>query len=359
MVVEGVRQLQPYQGGKPIEELERELGIRNIVKLASNENPLGASPRALEAINQQMKNIARYPDGSGFSLKSAIAGHLSVKADQVSLGNGSNEILELLARLFLQPGLNAVMSQHAFIVYPLAVTALNAEVRQTPAINFGHDLDAMLAAIDSKTRMVFIANPNNPTGTWLNHQAINAFMDRVPENVIVVIDEAYFEYVSETGFASALSLLDSYPNLVVTRTFSKAYGLAGLRVGYSVSSREIAELLNRIREPFNINSLALCAAEAALSDISFLEKSRQLNDAGMRQLERGAAERGLDFIPSIGNFICIRFPGDVNDLYRQLLCKGVIVRPIGVYGLNEHLRVSVGLEEENSKFLSAVSELMA
>ncbi len=352
----GIKDLQPYQPGKPIEALERELGISNIIKLASNENPLGPSPKVLEAIRAGLKNITRYPDG--FDLTAKLAKVLSVNAKQITLGNGSNQVLNVIAQTFLTPEHNAVISAHAFIVYPIAVKMLGAKLKTVPAKNWGHDLDAMANAIDDKTRVVFIANPNNPTGTWNTGKEIRAFMKRVPPNVIVVLDEAYTEYVTTADYESSFALLNQYPNLIVTRTFSKAYGLAGLRVGYSVSSEAVADLLNRVREPFNVNSLALIAAQVALDDVEYLEKSKKLNTAGMKQLEEGFRQLSLKWIPSIGNFIAVEFQQDAMPLYNKLLHQGVITRPIAMYDMPKHLRISIGLPEENERCLGALKSIL-
>lgn len=352
----GIKDLQAYQPGKPIEALERELGITNIIKLASNENPLGPSPKVLEVLQRGLKNITRYPDG--FELTAKLAQHLQVSPKQITLGNGSNQVLNVIAQTFLQPHHNAIVSAHAFIVYPIAVKMLGATLKTVAAKNWGHDLEAMAAAIDEDTRMVFIANPNNPTGTWNNRSELRSFLQKVPADVIVVLDEAYTEYVTTADYESGMNLLSQYPNLVVTRTFSKAYGLAGLRVGYAVSCEQIADLLNRVREPFNVNNLALLAAQTALDDREYLQKSCELNTAGMKQLETGFRQLGLDYIPSIGNFIAVEFEQDVTALYNRLLREGVIVRPVGVYNMPKHLRVSIGLPEENQRFLDALKGVM-
>ena len=352
----GIKDLQAYQPGKPIEELERELGISNIIKLGSNENPLGPSPKVLEAVRGGLKNITRYPDG--FDLTAKLAAQLKVNAKQITLGNGSNQVLNIIAQTFLTPEHNAVVSAHAFIVYPIAVKMLGAGLKTVPARKWGHDLDAMANAIDEKTRIVFIANPNNPTGTWNSGTEVRAFMKRVPANVIVVLDEAYTEYVTTSEYESGFALLNQYPNLIVTRTFSKAYGLAGLRVGYSVSSEQVANLLNRVREPFNVNSLALLAAQTALDDIEYLEKSKKLNTEGMRLLEDGFRCLGLQWIPSIGNFIAVEFQSEAMPLYNKLLHKGIITRPIAMYGMPNHLRISIGLPEENERCLKALQEIL-
>lgn len=356
---EGVQGLQPYQPGKPIEELERELGLRDVVKLASNENPLGPPSSALDACAKAAAQFHLYPDAGGFALKSALAETLAVEIGQLTLGNGSNDVLDLLGRVFLDPSSNAVFSQYAFIVYPIAVQAAGAQARIAPAKDWGHDLDAMAALIDSHTRLVFIANPNNPTGTWLDEAALRGFMAKVPEDVVVVLDEAYCEYVQEPGYPDGVALLSDYPNLVVTRTFSKAYGLAGLRVGYGISHPQIADLLNRVRAPFNVSVPAMAAAVAAYRDTDYLQRSRELNSAGQRQLASAFAELGLSYIPSVGNFITVEMPGDAMPYYQALLQKGVIVRPIGVYGMPRHLRVSIGLEAENQRFISALKEVLA
>lgn len=280
LAVKGVQKLVPYTPGKPVEELERELGLSKIVKLASNENPLGPGAKAKTAIQNKLSELSRYPDGNGFSLKQALANKYNVSIEQITLGNGSNEILELVARTFLKPGLEVIFSQHAFAVYPLVTQAVGATAKITAALSFAHDLDAMLAAVTKKTRVVFIANPNNPTGTFLPADRLEKFIQQLPETVICVLDEAYFEYVSEDKKIDSVNWLKSYPNLIITRTFSKAYGLAGLRVGYSLSSSDIADLLNRVRQPFNNNMLALAAAEAALSDHDHLKQTIETNNPG-------------------------------------------------------------------------------
>ena len=350
-----IRAIAPYQPGKPIAELARELGLaeRSIVKLASNENPLGASPKALEAVENALHDIARYPDGSGFELKAALVRKFGVDAAQIVLGNGSNDILEMVARAFLAPGCSAVFSQHAFAIYQLATQAAGAEGITAAAREYGHDLDALLAAIRPDTRVVFIANPNNPTGTWLPNADILTFMQRVPANVIVVLDEAYGEYLPQDQQSDALAWLQQFPNLIVSRTFSKAYGLAGLRVGYGLASAAVADMMNRVRQPFNVNSLALVAAAAALADDDFIARSYALNQLGMRQIIQGALLLGLDFIPSYGNFVAVRV-GDAASMYQRLLRHGVIVRPIANYGMPEYLRVSIGLAAENTQFLQAL-----
>lgn len=357
----GVQQLSAYVPGKPVDELARELNLdpANIIKLASNENPLGASPKSLAAIQKELAELTRYPDGNGFNLKTLLARQCQVELSQVTLGNGSNDILELVARAYLAPGLNAVFSEHAFAVYPLVVQAVNAGARVIPAKDWGHDLPAMLAAIDDKTRVVFIANPNNPTGTWFGPQALEDFLKAVPESVLVVLDEAYIEYASGGELPDGLDYLADYPNLLVSRTFSKAYGLAALRVGYALSSPVVADVLNRVRQPFNVNSLALAAACAALGDTDYLARSRELNTAGMQQLENGFRELGLEWIPSKGNFIAVDVGREAGPVFQGLLREGVIVRPVAGYGMPNHLRVTIGLPRENSRFLDALRAVLA
>lgn len=356
----GVQKLSPYVPGKPVDELARELGLdpAGIVKLASNENPLGPSPKVLAAIRAELDELTRYPDGNGFALKSALAARYGVDTAQVTLGNGSNDILELVARAYLAPGLNAVFSEHAFAVYPIATQAVGAQGKAVPASNYGHDLQAMLAAINDNTRVVFIANPNNPTGTWFGPDALKRFLAAVPEQVLVVLDEAYIEYAEGEELPDGLDYLGDHPNLLVSRTFSKAYGLASLRVGYAISSPIIADVLNRVRQPFNVNSLALAAACAALGDADYLAQSRRLNDAGMAQLEEGLAALGLSWIPSRGNFIAIDFARDTAGINQALLREGVIVRPVAGYGMPNFLRVSIGLPAENARFLDVLGKVL-
>jgi histidinol-phosphate aminotransferase len=364
LAVAGVQALQPYQPGKPVETLERELGIRDAVKLASNENPLGPSPAALESLQGALGNLHIYPDGNGFALKQALAERHGVAPAQITLGNGSNEILELIARTWLAPGLNAVFSRHAFAVYPLVVQAVSAEGRAAEALPptsgqpFGHDLAAMAARVDAGTRVVFVANPNNPTGTWVGSAALESFVAQLPKTTLVVIDEAYAEYVEVAGYPDATQWVGRYPNLIVTRTFSKIHGLAGLRLGYSVSSAPVAELLNRVRQPFNVNSLAQVAGLAALADTGHVEASVRVNREGLRQVGDGLATRGLEYIPSVGNFITFDVRRPPEGVYDALLREGVIVRPVANYGLPTHLRVTIGRHSENQRFLEALDRVL-
>lgn len=354
----GVRALHPYMPGKPIEELERELGISGIVKLASNENPLGPSSLALQAVQASMSEWARYPDGNGFALKQKLSQRYGISPSLITLGNGSNDVLDLIVRAYAGTHSEVVFSQYAFAVYALSTQAAGARAVVTPAQDWGHDLDAMAAAITENTALVFIANPNNPTGTWLTDAQIRAFLCSVPEHVIVVLDEAYAEYLEADEYPDGIALLSEFPNLIVTRTFSKAWGLAGLRVGYSVSCEPIANMLNRVRHPFNVNSAALVAACAALDDDAYLAKGCRVNREGLAQLERGLENLGLAYIPSVGNFICFDTGREGGDVYEALLRQGVIVRPVANYGMPAHLRVSVGLAEENQRFLDALAEVI-
>ena len=359
---EYIRAIAPYQPGKPISELAREMGLAeaDIVKLASNENPLGASPLALAAMQRALVEVSRYPDGSGFELKTALAKRYDVSAEQIVLGNGSNDVLELAARVFLKPGSAAVYSQHAFAVYPLVTQAVGASGISVPAKNYGHDLGAMQDAVTPETRVVFIANPNNPTGTFLDAASLLRFLERVSPDVLVVLDEAYNEYLPKDMKADSVSWLKRFPNLLITRTFSKAYGLAGARVGYGLAQPNVAGLMNRVRQPFNVNSIALAGAVAALEDDDFVQRSYALNRMGIVQITGGLRKLGISYIPTYGNFLSFKVDRIVNAVavYQSLLKQGVIVRPIGIYEMPDHLRVSIGLEAENKKFLEALEKAL-
>ena len=356
LALDCVTKLQPYVPGKPIEELERELGITNIVKLASNENPLGPSEKVLAALAEASKEVTRYPDGNGFTLKSALAEKYHLNTDQITLGNGSNDVLELIARAFVSPDEEIMFSQYAFAVYPLVTQAIGAKAVIAPARDYGHDLQAMSTLISEKTKLIFIANPNNPTGTYLPINELEAFISQVSDQTLIVLDEAYVEYGEQD--VDSISLLKHYPNLIITRTFSKAYGLAGLRVGYALSHPEVADILNRIRQPFNVNSLALAAAKVALADDDYISKTKQHNDAGMNQLVSGLAALGLTAIPSKGNFITVDVKRNGEAVFSDLLLLGVIVRPVSNYGLPQHIRISIGLENENQRFLDALGQIL-
>lgn len=364
--VAGVQKLSPYQPGKPTEELERELGISNILKLASNENPLGAGKQVLNSLANPLKSLELYPDGSGFRLKAALAEKLGVNSEQITLGNGSNDVLELIARGFLDQSRGAVFSEHAFAVYPLVTQAIGAELQIAKAcpvdhatMPYGHDLDALLARIDDKTAIVFIANPNNPTGTWLEKPELLAFLKQVPAHVLIVLDEAYIEYSTDSDFPNGLDYLAEFPNLIVTRTFSKIHGLAALRVGYAVSSPAVADILNRVRQPFNVNSLALAAAEAALTDDAHIQQSCETNSAGLQQWQAACQAHGWSYIPSMGNFITVDTQRDAAPLFTALLHEGVIVRPVANYGLPQHLRITIGTQEQNQRCIEALAKVLS
>jgi len=359
----GVRQLRPYQPGKPIEELEREYGVTDAVKLASNENPLGPSPQAVAAMGRALEQVGIYPDGNGFVLKQKLAARHDVPLTALTLGNGSSDVLEFALRAFVTPQDEVLFSEHAFAIYPILTLAAGATPLQVPATAWGHDLAAMRAAVTERTRLIFIANPNNPTGTWLGAAELEAFIRDLPPEVAVVLDEAYFEYASDPGMGAAdypdtVAWVNRYPNLIVTRTFSKCYGLAGLRVGYAVSSPEVADLMNRVRPPFNVSLLALEAAAAALDDEAHLARTLETNREGMAQLTAGFAALGLSYIPSVGNFVSVDVGRPAGEAYEALLHEGVIVRPVANYGMPQHLRVTVGTATENERFLAALKKVL-
>ncbi len=357
-VVPGVRRLSPYLPGKPIAELARELGCspEGIIKLASNENPLGCSERIHDVILQGMRDIARYPDGSGFDLRHALAKFYQLSPEQITLGNGSNDVLEMLVRTFVAPGQSVIVSEYAFAIYALVAQAVGAEVTEVPALDYGHDLEAMIQAVDHRTRMFFIANPNNPTGTSVSHAAIKAVLERIPNHVMVVLDEAYFEYADQGGI-NASSWLQQFSNLVICRTFSKAYGLAAMRVGYALSGQDVAGYLNRVRQPFNVGSFSLLAAQAALSDQDFVQQSRNVNRKGRLVLAKQLESLGVSVLPSEGNFLCLGLGRPAVTVYQQLLQQGVIVRPLMGYRMPEHIRVTVGTDTENARFLEAFQKI--
>lgn len=355
----GIAGLVPYVPGKPISELERELGIRDSIKLASNENPLGPGPKARAAIAAVLGEVGRYPDGGGFELRRALAEHHAVPQSAVTLGNGSNDVLDLIARTFLCPGVESVFSEHAFAVYAISTQAVGATARVAKASDYGHDLAAMADLVTDRTRVVWLANPNNPTGTWVAAAPLESFIANLPRTCVVVVDEAYTEYVDEPDFPDATRWLDRYPNLIVTRTFAKAHGLAALRVGYGLSHPDVADLLNRVRQPFNVNALAQAAATAAIGDHEHVRASVELSRAGMRQYRDAFARLGLDYIPSVGNFITVGLGRPAGPVNQGLLERGVIVRPVGNYGLPNHLRISIGLEAENARCIAALEDVLA
>ena len=364
--VSSVQHLQPYLPGKPIEELERELGVSNTLKLASNENTMGPSPLAISAMQATMNQLDLYPDGNGFALKQTLSDKFGIAVNQITLGNGSNDVLDMIARAYLGQGREAIFSEYAFAVYPISTQAVGAKAQIAKALDadheenpYGHDLDAMAALINEDTRVIFIANPNNPTGTWLKQDELKAFINKVPKDIIVVVDEAYCEYVQHDEYPNALGWLDQYPNLVVVRTFSKAYGLAGLRVGYAVCHEDIADMLNRVRQPFNVNALSLAAATAALQDDEHLQQCIDMNTKGIKFWRAACQYRGLDYIPTVGNFITIDFEQDAMPIYEALLREAVIVRPIGNYGLPNHLRISISTPEDNQRCLDALDKVLS
>ncbi|MEB0134922.1 histidinol-phosphate transaminase [Actimicrobium sp. CCC2.4] len=361
---EYIRAIAPYQGGKPISEVAREFGLdeANIVKLASNENPLGMPESARQAMLDAMSDLGRYPDANGFALKAVIGTKYAVAQEWITLGNGSNDILELAAHALVEPGHEVIYAQYSFAVYALATQAVGGKAVVVAAQDFGHDLTAMAAAITADTRLVFIANPNNPTGTFLPAEAIAAFLAQVPPQVVVVLDEAYNEYLAPELQYDSIAWVRQYPNLLVSRTLSKAFGLAGLRIGFGIAQPAVTDLLNRIRQPFNVNSMAQAAAIAALNDEAFLAKSAQLNSAGYVQLTAAFDALGLQYVPSSGNFVLVHVGEDDGAGARinlALLKRGVIVRPVGNYGLPQWLRVSIGLPAENATFITALNAILA
>lgn len=361
---EHVRAISPYQSGKPIAEVAREFGLdeATIVKLASNENPFGVPESARQAMAAAAAELGRYPDANGYDLKVALAARYNVPLDWITLGNGSNDILEIAAHAFVQHGQAIMYAQYSFAVYALATQGVGARHNVVPARDYGHDLDAMLAAIDADTRLIFIANPNNPTGTFLPAAAIEAFLKQVPAHVVVVLDEAYNEFLAPEDQFESSAWVREFPNLVVTRTFSKAYGLAGLRVGFAIAQPLLTDLMNRIRQPFNVNSLAQAAAIAALTDQAFLDKGARNNAAGYQQFTEAFEALGLQYVPSHGNFVLVKVGEDAGAGARvnlALLKQGVIVRPVGSYGLPQWLRISIGLPQENAILIAALTKALA
>ena len=360
-----IHTIAPYQAGKPISEVAREFGLdpAKIIKLASNENPMGMPESARKAAQAALTgDNGRYPDANGFSLKKAVSERYSVPMNWITLGNGSNDIIDIAGRTFAKNGDSIVFSEYSFIVYMLTAKAVGATGIEVPSRNYGHDLDAMLKAIREDTKIVFLANPNNPTGTFLKPEEIEAFLDKVPSNVVVVIDEAYNEFLDDSLQYDSTAWVRKYPNLLVSRTFSKAYGLAALRVGFGLAQPELTDLLNRVRQPFNTNAAAQAAAIVALDDVEFLKKSAENNAQGYKTLTQAFEEMGLEYIPSYGNFVLVKVGNDVDAGARvnlELLKKGIIVRPVKGYKLPEWLRISIGLPEENQAFIKALKEILA
>lgn len=353
-----IERIDPYVAGKPIEETAREYGLNvaDIVKLASNENPLGMPESAKKAVNDAMNGIARYPDGNAWAVRRAIAETFGVPAEWVIIGNGSDEILGLTARVVLEPGTKCVYSQYSFSVYELSAQENGAECVMVPTRNFAVDLEAMAEAVDAKTRLVFITNPNNPTGLALSAGALERFIQSVPEECLVVLDEAYVHYLPREERPDSIAWVRKHPNVLVTRTFSKAYGLAGLRAGFAIARPELIEMINRIRPPFNMNSLAQAAVCGCIGDEEFLERVYEINREGVGQLEAFFTEQNLDFVPTQANFILVRIGPQAGQLNTELLRRGVIIRPLGSYGLSEWIRVTVGTRPQNERFIQAFRE---
>lgn len=349
---EHIAAIKPYLPGKPVEELERELGISGSIKLASNENPLGPSPRAVEAIKDTAGELNRYPDGSGYYLKDRLSEKLSVSPDNIILGNGSNELLDIAVRTYMQPGDEAVMAHPSFVVYSMAVQSIGAKPIQTSLKDYRHDLTAMLDAVTEKTRVVFIANPNNPTGTINKKDEFDHFMERLPDGLLVVVDEAYFEYVSDKEYADSMKWFRSGRDILILRTFSKIYGLAGLRIGYGIAKAGIAAEMNKIRAPFNTSTMAQAAALGALNDNEHIRRSHAVNEEGKAYLYDEMKKLGLEYVPTEANFIYMPVE-DSAPLYEKLLRKGVIIRPMGP----KAVRVTIGLPEENKRFVEAIEEV--
>lgn len=353
-----VSDLIPYVPGKPVEELERELGISGSIKIASNENPFGPSKLAVEAAQQKLSEINRYPDGDCFYLKKKLSDKLGINESNLIIGNGSNEVIEIIARTYLTENDEAIYGEHAFIVYPIVTQAVGAKHVVSPMPDLVHNLDDFASRITEKTKIIYLANPNNPTGTIFKRDEFDNFLSRVPDNVIVIVDEAYFEYVDDNEYPNSLEYQTNRKNIVTVRTFSKIYGLAGFRVGYGVGSEDLISYVNRVREPFNVNSLAQAAAEAALDDLEHIKNTKSVNSAGLNYLVDQFKKSGIKYTPSFTNFILIDLEDDPMPVYNKLLEEGVIVRPVGGYGLKTHLRVSVGLESENKRFISALNKVL-
>ncbi len=363
--VPGVQKISPYQPGKPVDELERELGISNALKLASNENPLGPSVNAIKAVQAVIGEVNYYPDGASHKLSHALAEKHAVSQNCITLGNGSNDILELIGRAFLTPDTAAIYSEYSFAIYPLVVQAVGAEARVAkalpadhPFMPYGHDLMTIYEKITSRTQVIFVANPNNPTGTWLRLEHLDIFLNEVESHILVVLDEAYFEYMPDDLKPDTQALLKKHKNLIITRTFSKIYGLAGLRIGYSISHPDIADILNRVRQPFNTSMLAQAAALAAIDDQAHVIKSAELNTLGLAQFAKAFDQMGLSYLPSIANFIAVNVKKQAMPVYDALLREGVIVRPVASYNMPNFLRITVGDQQQNERVICALKKVL-
>ncbi|MGQ9630944.1 MAG: histidinol-phosphate transaminase [bacterium] len=354
-----ILKVQPYQPGKPIEEVGRELGLSNIVKLASNENPLGPPASAVEAIKDMAGRVHLYPDGSGYHLKRSLSDHLGVGSENIILGSGSDEIVSLVCQGFLGRGKNAVMAKGAFIRYWMGTTLIGAKAVQVPMRDYTHDLKAMAEVVNPRTKVVFVCNPNNPTGTMNTADEVRDLVDRTPENVIIVFDEAYYEYIDDPNYPRTIDYIkEGRENIIVLRTFSKVYGLAGLRIGYGIAHPKLIEYLDRLRGPFNITSVALAAAEAALGDQEHVVRSKRMNDMGRNFLVRNFREMGIHFVPSVANFILFDTGRDGNSVFQDLMREGIIVRPMGGYGFPTFIRVTIGATDENEKLILALKKVL-
>jgi histidinol-phosphate aminotransferase len=355
-VSSNILKIEPYRPGKPEEELMRELGLSHVIKMASNENCLGPSLAAVEAITHAAMRAHRYPDGGGYYLKKALSQKLNIATEKIIFGNGSTDLIDMLARTYLQPGSNSIIGDQTFLMYRLATIAMNAKCKAIPMIQFGYDLNGILQAIDDRTRIIFLANPNNPTGTYFNSDAFKSFMQKVPSNVLVVLDEAYFEYVEREDYFTGLDFLNDFQNLIVLRTFSKIHGLAGIRLGYGIAGEEIILNLNRVRSPFNTSAVAQVAAKAALDDLDHIQKSREHNRVQRKILEDGFTDLKIPFVPSVSNFMLLPIP-DADQIYKELLLHGIIVRSMKSLHCSDGLRITVGKTEENQTLLKTLKDL--
>ena len=358
LIREGVEDLIPYPPGKPIEELERELGIKGSIKLASNENPLGPSPMAVQAVMEKVQGLHRYPDGSGYYLKTRLSEKFGLPMSQIILGNGSNELIELIIRTFLSPGEQVVQAFPTFLVYEKVVKGAGGQIISVPLSDFRIDLNAIADAITADTKIIFLTNPNNPTGSAFSKDEMTGFLEKIPDDVILVLDEAYIEFVSDEGVAQGLELLSAHPLLAVLRTFSKLYGLAGLRIGYGFAAESLIDYMNRVRQPFNANTLAQAAAIAALDDSEFVSRTLKVVKEGLQYLYQNLDEMGLEYLPTQTNFFLIKVPRKGKEIYERMLKKGVIVRSMDSYGLPDYIRINVGLPEENERFVRSLKEIL-